>query len=174
MNNTTLLRNIFRAIILLVIQVFILKRISLGGDNFNYISIFIYPIFLMYLPISTPVWGMVLLGAVYGYSIDIFYDTIGMNMAASIFSAFVRSWLIKVLEPQGGYKLGISPTRRQLGFQWFIYFAAVFMFIHIFIFYSVEEFTPFYWKKIEFNTIPSYVVSLLLVAVHSLVFDPSN
>ena len=169
-----MLRNIFRAIILLIIQVLILKRINLGGDNFNYISIFIYPIFLIYLPMSVPIWAMLLIGAFYGYCVDIFYDTIGMNMAACIFSAYARSLLLQIMEPQGGYKSGISPARRQLGFQWFITFAAVFMFLHIFFFFSVEEFTPFYWKKIVFNTIPSFAVSLLLVVVHSLVFDPSD
>ena len=71
-----MLRNAFRAIILLVIQVLILKRINVGGDTFNYISIFIYPIFLMYLPMSIPVWAMLIIGAFYGYCIDIFYDTI--------------------------------------------------------------------------------------------------
>lgn len=174
MNNSTILRNTVRAIILLIIQVLILKRINLGGDSFNYISIFIYPIFLMYLPISVPVWLMLLIGAFYGYCIDIFYDTIGMNMAACVFTAYIRSWLIQILEPQGGYKLGISPTRRQLGFQGFMTFAAALMFLHIFFFFSVEEFTPFYWKKIIFNTLPSFAISLLLVAVHSLVFDPSE
>ena len=174
MNNTTLLRNTFRAILLLIIQVLILKRINLGGDAFNYISIFIYPIFLLYLPMSIPLWVMLLVGAFYGYCIDIFYDTIGMNMAACIFSAYIRSWLIQILEPQGGYKLGISPTRRQLGFQWFMTYAAGFMFLHIFFFFSVEEFTPFYWKKIIFNTFPSFIVSMLLVVALSLVFDPSE
>ena len=172
MSNTLILRNLLRAVFLMAIQVLVLRQINLGGTGFNYISIFIYPIFLMFLPMSTPVWLMMLIGFFYGYSIDIFSDTSGKHAAACIFAAFVRSGLLRILEPAGGYKEGVSPTRRAMGFIWFMQYAAIFMFLHIFYFFCVEEFTPLYIIKILKYTIPSFAISLIFVVIYSFLFDP--
>ncbi len=174
MNNTVVLRNILRGLILIFIQVLVLRNINLGVGWFSVITIFLYPVFLMHLPLQTPTWAMILIGAVYGYIIDYFYDSIGLHMATCIFSAYIRSGLLMFLEPQGGYKIGISPTRHNLGFLWFVRYAAIFLFIHVFVFFSVEEFTPFYIKKIVLYTFPSFGISLLLVYLYNLLLDPKE
>ena len=174
MSNSLILRNLFRAVFLMAIQVLVLAQINLGGESFNYISIFLYPLFLMFLPLRTPVWAMLLIGFAYGYCIDVFLNTIGMHTATCVLTAFVRSGLIRSFEPQGGYKESASLTRRSMGIFWFFRYAAAFLFIHIFVFFSVEEFTPFYWKKIIFYTFPSYAISLLFALIYSFLFDPSE
>lgn len=174
MNNTLIVRNVFRAVFLLAFQVLVLSQMNVGGADFNYITIFIYPLFLMFLPLRIPTWALLLIGFAYGYMIDIFLGTNGMHMATCVASAFIRPGLIRMFEPKGGYKERASPTRRTMGFIWFLRFAAAFLFIHIFIFFSVEEFTPFYWRKIVFSTVPSYLVSLFFTMVYSFLFDPSE
>ncbi len=174
MSNTIVLRNVIRAIFLLAFQVLVLKYINLGGVGFNYISIFLYPIFFMFLPLSTPVWLAMIVGFVYGFCIDYFYDTIGMHAAASVFSAYIRSVLLVILEPQGGYKAEGSPTRRQMGFIWFLRYAAIFIFLHVFFFFCVESYTLVYIVRILKFTIPSFAVSLLFVMIYSFLFDPTE
>lgn len=174
MDNTVVLRNIIRGLVLIFVQVLVLRNLNLGVGWFSVITVFLYPVFFMHLPIQTPTWLMILIGAFYGYIIDVFYDTIGMHMAACIFSAYIRGGLLLFLEPQGGYKVGISPTRHNLGFLWFVRYAALFMFIHVFVFFSVEEFTPFYFKKIVLYTIPSFAISTLLVYLYNLLLDPKD
>jgi hypothetical protein len=145
---------------------------NLGGTEFNYISIFVYPLFLMFLPLYTPTWLALLISFGYGYLLDVFLNSLGMHMAASVFSAFVRPFLISFFEPQGGYKERSNATRRSMGFFWFLRFSAVFMFLHVFIFFSVEAFTPFYWRQIVFYTIPSYLISMVFILIYSFLFDP--
>jgi hypothetical protein len=174
MSNSILLRNLFRATFLMAFQVLVLREINLGGAEFNYISIFIYPLFMLFLPLGTPTWLALLIGFGYGLALDLSLDTLGMHAAACVFSAFIRPGLINILEPQGGYKDGASPTRRSMGFWWFLRFAAAFMFIHIFIFFSVEAFTPFYWRKIVFFTLPSYLISMIFVLIYSFLLDPAE
>ena len=174
MNNTLIIRYVLRAVLLLAFQVLVLNKIMVGSGIFNHITLFLYPVFLMYWPINTPTWLLLLVGFVYGLGIDIFSDTMGMHAATGVFSAFLRSGYLRLLEPQGGYKEGVSPTRRTMGFIWFLRYIALFMFLHCFLFFSVEEFTPFYWKKILFATIPSYVLSLVVVLVYSFLFDPAD
>jgi rod shape-determining protein MreD len=174
MSNSVILRNLFRAVFLMAFQVLVLAQIHLGGDTFNYITIFIYPLFLMFLPIRTPTWVLLFLGFAYGFCIDVFLGTMGMHTATCVVSAFVRSGLIRSFEPQGGYKESATLTRRSMGVFWFFRYAASFLFIHIFVFFSVEEFTPFYWKKIVFYTIPSYAISLVFSLIYSFLFDPAE
>jgi hypothetical protein len=174
MSNTIVLRNGLRALFLFAFQVLVLKQMNLGGIGFNYITLFLYPVFFMFLPITTPAWLATIIGFVYGYCLDIFYDTIGMHAAASVFSAYSRSVLLAILEPQGGYKDGGSPTRRQMGFIWFLRYAAIFMFLHIFFFFCVESYTLVYIVRIIKFTVPSYIVSLFFVMIYSFLFDPSE
>ena len=174
MNNVIILRNLLRAVILLAFQVLVLKQVNLGGTEFNYFTRFLYPVFLMLLPIETPLWLALIIGFFYGFCIDIFSDTIGMHAATCTFSVFFRAFLLRLMEPQGGYKEGVSPTRRRMGFIWFIRYAAIFMLAHIFFFFCVEEFTLLYIVRIVTFTIPSFIVSFILVIIYSFLFDPAD
>lgn len=172
MSNKAILRNLLRAVFLLAFQVLVLRQIHLGGADFNYINIFLYPVFLMLLPISTPVWLTMVIGFFYGFCIDVFSNTIGMHTAACVLSTYVRMPLLQFLEPQGGYKQGVSPTRRRMGFAWFLRYAALFMFLHVFTFFCVEVFTPLYMGKILMYTLPSFVISFIFVMLLSFIVDP--
>ena len=172
MSNTVILRNLIRAVFLLAVQVLVLRQLNVGGADFNYINIFLYPIFLMLLPMATPIWLMMIIGFFYGFSIDFFSNTIGMHTAACVLTTFVRMPLLQFLEPQGGYKQGISPTRRRMGFAWFLRYAGLFMFLHIFTFFCVEVFTPLYMGKILLYTLPSFVISFIFVMLISFIVDP--
>jgi hypothetical protein len=174
MNNVVVLRNLMRAVLLMALQVLVLKQINLGGTEYNYFTLFLYPVFLMFLPIETPVWAALFIGFFYGFCIDVFSDTIGMHTATCTFSVFIRAVLLNLMEPQGGYKEGVSPTRRRMGFIWFVRYAALFMFLHIFFFFCVEEFTLFYIIRILTFTIPSFIVSFILVIIYSFLFDPAD
>jgi hypothetical protein len=174
MGNTLILRNLFRAVILMVFQVLVLNRINLGGNDFNYISIFIYPIFFLFLPIAMPTWLMLIIGFFYGYCLDVFTDTPGIHAATCVFIVFIRSFLLRTLEPQGGYKEGASPTRRRMGFPWFLRYASIFMFLHVFYFFCVEVFTLLYIGKIMMHTLPSFIISFVLVMIYSFLFDPAD
>jgi hypothetical protein len=170
MNNTLLLRNIFRFLFLLALQVLVLKRVEFA--DFNYITLFIYPIFLLYLPLRTPTGLMLLLGFFCGLLIDIFYNTVGLHIAACVFSGYIRNGLLAIIEPAGGYKEGVSPTKRRFGFFWFLRYSAIFLFLHILWFFSIEVFTPYYWQQIMVKTLFSFLASMIVVTIYSFVFDP--
>jgi hypothetical protein len=174
MSNTIILRNLLRAVILMAIQVLVLKNIQIGGTEYNYFTLFLYPIFLMFLPLETPTWLMIIIGFFYGICIDIPSDSIGIHAAACTFSGFSRSFLLGLMEPQGGYKEGSSPTRRRMGFIWFLRYSFFFMLGHIFFYFCVEEFTLFYIGRILLFTFPSFVLSYILVIVYSFLFDPTE
>ena len=73
------LKNIFRFIILVLVQVLVLNNIQFLG----YINPYIYILFILSLPVRTPRWASLLLAFVLGLTIDIFANTPGMHASAA-------------------------------------------------------------------------------------------
>ena len=174
MNNTIVIRNVSRLLLLLALQILVFRRINLGGDDFNYISILIYPIFILMLPANIPSSLMVFGGFLLGLVLDVFYDSIGIHAAACVFSCFARGVILEVLEPTGGYKDNSSPSKRQMGFWWFVRYSAIFMLIHTLVYFSVEAYTFVYWQQILLRTLPSFFFSMLFILIYSFIFDPAE
>ncbi|MEN9611372.1 MAG: hypothetical protein RLZZ628_2186 [Bacteroidota bacterium] len=172
--SSILLRNLFRFIFLMALQILVLKGVNLGGADFNYITIFVYPLFLMSLPLNTPPFLMLLIGFLTGLTLDSFYDSIGMHAATCVFMAYIRQWMLNVLEPAGGYKEGVSPTKRNFGFLFFVKYACFFMLLHTLFYFSVEAYTFVYWRQILSKTAPSFGVSFLFIMLYSFIFDPAE
>jgi hypothetical protein len=170
--NTLILRNFFRFIFLFALQVLVFRNLNLGGIGFNYISIWVYPLALMLLPMSSPTSLNILVGFAYGLFIDNYYDTIGMHASTGVFVGFIRNWVLDSIEPSGGYKENISPTKKNLGFGWFLRFASTVLFLQCFWFFSVETFTFVYIKEILLRTISSFGASFIFVLIYMFVFDP--
>ncbi|MFM2267415.1 MAG: hypothetical protein RL757_856 [Bacteroidota bacterium] len=168
--NALLLRNIFRFGFLFSLQVFVFRNISF--ESFNYVSIFVYPLAIMMLPMATPTALTLLIGFFYGLLIDNYYNTIGMHAAAGVFVSFVRNWLLDSIEPSGGYKGDISPTKRQLGFNWFLTYSMCFMGLFCIWFFSVEVYTFVYWREILSKAFASFMASMVFVMIYVFVFDP--
>ncbi len=166
--------NGLRFIIFVLIQVLVLKGIDIGGANFNYISIIIYPLFIILLPLRTPHSILVLLGFLLGMCIDIFYDSYGIHASASVFSGYIRPYVLRLFAPKGGYNLNYSPVANRYGFNWFIAYAATMLFLHLFFYFSVDAFTFYYISDIALRTISTFIISLLIIIVYQVIFNPKE
>lgn len=164
--------NILRFFGLVIVQVFILKKIALGGTDFNFVSLIIYPLFLMLLPLRTPHSILVLLGFVIGIVIDAFYGSYGVHASASVFVGFIRPIVLRILEPKGGYTQNTSPTKRRLGTSWFFIYSSIILFTHLFFYFSVEAFTFYYIGEIILKTVSSFILSIILIMLYQFIFDP--
>ena len=172
--NSTIFANSLRFIGLLLLQVLVLKRLSPGWESFNYIQVFIYPLFLFLLPLRTPHALLVFLGFVMGLSVDLFYTSLGVHASAGVFIGFVRPYLLSVMEPRGGYNVNQSPTKHQLGISWFLIYSGVLLFAHLFFYFSVEAFTFYYIGEIFLRTISSFFVSMIFIIMYQYLFDPKD
>ena len=164
--------NILRFFGLVIVQVFIFKKIVIGGSSFNYVSIIIYPIFLMLLPLRTPHSLLVLLGFAIGILVDAFYDSYGVHASASVFIGFIRPFVLNLLEPKGKYTQNTSPTKRRLGASWFFIYSSTILFAHLFFYFSVEAFTFYYIGDIIIKTVSSFLISIIIVTLYQFIFDP--
>ncbi len=152
-----LYRNIGRFIVLVLIQVLILNNIQFSG----YVNPFMYVLFILLLPFETPNWLIILLGFVLGLTIDLFSNTIGMHAFATVFMAFLRPYVLKIIKPHDGYEPGTFPRLYYFGFTWFLRYSIILVFSHhLFLFYiEVFRFTNF------FSTLMRVILSVLFSMV---------
>ncbi len=172
--NSVLFSNGLRFIGLLLLQVLVLKRISFDFENFNYINVIAYPIFILLLPIRTPHALLVFLGFLIGFSVDIFYDSLGVHASAGAFSAWIRPYVIAALEPRGGYNINHSPTKKRFGINWFFIYSMIIMLAHLAFYFSVEAFAFKFILTIILKTIFSFLVSMIFIIMYQYLFDPTD
>jgi len=172
--NNTILSSVWRFIFLVLLQVLIFKRLSFGWENFNYINVIIFPIFILLLPFRTPNFLVVFLGFLIGISVDLFYDSPGVHASACVFMAWIRPAILGLMEPRGGYDKNQSPAKKHLGINWFFAYSSAMIFAYLFFYFSVEAFTFVYIVDIFLRTVFSFFVSMIFILAYQYLFDPGE
>ena len=160
MNNLGI-KNIIQFIVLLLLQVLILQNVQLS----RYIHLYIFPLFILSLPLKNPQWIVLLLSFFIGLSVDIFYQTIGMHAAALLVMTMFRPFVSGILEPKGGYELEKTPNRHNLGLIWFLQYASFLLFIFLLSYFLIEAAS---WKEfghVLIRTIASFFCSMVLIII---------
>jgi len=170
MTSNILLPNIIRFFGLLFFQVLILNNINLS----SFINPYIYILFIFLLPITMPSWMLMPIGLVTGLAVDIFENTMGVHAAACVFIAFLRSYIIRALTPQGGYDIEDKPTLKSQGLKWILtYISLLTLSHHLFIFFlEVLSFSQILYilSKIIFST----SLSICLMLIYTYIFYPKK
>lgn len=164
--------NIRRFIVLFLLQVFVFKQINISWDNFDYIFVMVYPLFILLLPLKVSRIVLLILAFFFGLAIDVFYDTPGLHSASLVFTAFMRKYILRFLEPIEGYSTDSTPTIRKFGFNWFLIYSSLLVFIHMLFFFSVEAFSFVYFFEILLKTIFSFIVSQIVIILYVLILNP--
>ncbi len=152
-------RNIFRFVLLVLVQVFIFNNIQFSG----YINPYVYVLFILLLPFETPGWLLLTLAFLLGFSIDILSGTLGMHTAATVFMAFLRPFVLQVFSPRDGYEAGTYPRVHYYGFNWFLKYAAILILAHHLVLFYMEIFRFSDFFSTFLRVILSTVFSLTLV-----------
>lgn len=155
-------------------QVLVLKRITLWWEGFHYFQIFLYPLFILLLPLRTPQQLLVFLGFVIGISMDMFYDSPGVHASACVFVAAIRPWVLDWIAPRGGYDSKHVPTKAQYGLPWFLRYAAIMLALHLIFYFSVESFTFVYAIQIFLKTVSSWIISMIFIWMAMMILNPKE
>ena len=163
-------RYIINFILLVFLQVFIFNNIQFSG----FINPYIYIIFILLLPFETPKWLILFLAFLLGLTVDLFTNTIGMHSSATVFMAFLRPYLLKVLAPRDGYEAETLPQLNYYGFGWFLRYASVLVIVHhLFLFYiEVFSFSNFFFTLLR--VILSSIFSIFLIVISQYFFYSKN
>ncbi len=168
--NNIYLKNILLFIFLIFFQVLILDNIQLGG----YINPYFYVLFILLLPFETPKWLLLISAFFLGLSIDIFSGTLGIHAAATVFMAFCRPAIIKLVASKREYEPGIQPTIRDLGFKWFFSYSFLLILIHHFVLFYLEVFRFSDFLTTFYRVVISTFFTLSLVILSQYLFYKSK
>lgn len=154
-------RYLFNFVFFVLLQGLILNKIEFSG----YLNPYLYVLFILTLPFDTPGWLLLLLAAALGLSVDMFLNTMGMHMAASILLAYIRPFVLARIAPRDNYETGTLPLPSYYGFSWFLKYAAILIFIHHFFYFIIESFSMSNIIGILVKTIGSGVLTIIVMVV---------
>ncbi len=81
---------------------------------------------------------MLITAFILGLTIDLFSGTVGMHSSATVFMAFLRPYVLKVISPRDGYESETLPQLRYYGASWFIRYAVILILVHHFFLFFIE------------------------------------
>lgn len=164
MKHNPYISSLIQFIALITLQIVIISQdfVILHGLGFC----FIYVLFLLQLPIGLSRVLAMTIAFFTGLIVDIFYNTAGINAAASVLIIFLRPSIIKALAPQSGLENVQRITISSVGFSWFSIYALIMVFIHHLILFSIQVFNAqYFWNtllKILVSTVFTYTTIIVL------------
>lgn len=168
MTSRTVFFNIIRFFFLVFFQVLILNHINLGG----YINPYFYIYFILLLPFAIPRWLLLVMAFVHGISIDVFTNTIGLNAAACVIMAFFRPFVISAISSGPESLIGDTPSLRNQGIKWFLYYSIILVLIHHFALFYLEIFRFSEFMATFFRVLLSSAFTLMLVLISEYMLYP--
>ena len=160
-------RNIVRFVSLVAVQVYVLNKIYLGG----YISPMLYPLFILMLPTRLNRKYTLLLAFLLGLCIDICSNMLGFHCCATTVMAFCRITFAERIITRGEDVVIDVPSIFSVQSQYFVYYSALLLLIHSFVFYTLDYFSIADIFDIVLSSMLSATASLVLVILWQLVFN---
>ena len=154
--------NIFRFIVLVLLQLFVLNNIQFSG----FVNPYLYVMFILLLPFEIAGWFMLILAFTIGLVIDIASATIGYHTIATVFMAYLRIHLLRYIAPHEGYEPGMSPTISSLGFSWSIKYVSILTLAHHFLLFMIESFRLSDLLFTSLRALASSIFTILLIVIY--------
>ena len=151
---------------LILVQVLILNQVQFNG----YVNPYVYILFILLLPLSTPRYLLMILAFLLGLIVDIFLNSLGVHAAASVFIAYIRPFIIRVIsnreEDRSDY-----PGLLQNSFGWFFAYASIMVFLHHLVLFYLEVFSfSHFFVTLGRTIISSFFSIFIIVLSQFLVF----
>ena len=168
--NKAFLTHTFQFFIFLSLQILLLRNLVLFDTAFCYL----YIGFLLFLPIQMPKVRLLVLAFISGLTIDIFYDTIGINAAASVLLAYLRPYVLLVLTPRDDYEKSDSVNVHVMGWRWFSVYTLFLVFVHHLALFFLELGS---FREVGFTLVKvlvSTIFTFLVLVIIQLLFFSSR
>lgn len=166
---SSLVKNIIRFILFILVQVFILDNIQLH----QMVTPYIYFLFILWLPFGIQRTWLMLIAFLLGFTLDSFRHQPGFHAAACVLIAYIRPFVINILIPQEGSDSNYDePSITSMGglLPYSIY-AGFFALLHNAWLFLLEawQFGNIWYFLIK--TLLSTAIALLLIVITDLIFN---
>lgn len=154
-----LVRNIIRLAIFIFVQAFILNKVP---NLHRFVVPYLYYLFILWLPFSTPRLTVLALGFITGLSLDYFKMTPGLHTAACVLIAYVRPLIITLLSPKDATEYTFrEPSPKAMGWGPYAVYALILTVLH-------HTYLTFL-EWLDFGTFLSFLIKVLATTAISMV-----
>lgn len=153
-----LVKNIFRLLIFVLVQVYVLNKIP---HLHRFIIPYLYFLFVLWLPFSMTRLSLMLTAFGTGLFLDYFTNTPGLHAAACVLIAYIRPFLIGVLIPKDTTEFNYrEPSPRAMG--WAPYM------LYVFLLTLIHHFYLHFLELLHFGTIVDFLLKVLATTAISM------
>jgi hypothetical protein len=146
-----LVKNIFRLLIFVLVQVYVLNKIP---HLHRFVIPYLYFLFILWLPFSMSRMSLLVSGFFAGLLLDYFTNTPGLHAAACVLIAYLRPFIITVLIPKDTAEFNYrEPSPRAMG--WAPYS------LYVFLLTLAHHFYLLFLELLHFGTITDFLIKVL-------------
>lgn len=155
---------IFMFVGLVLTQVLVLNYIQFSG----FVNPYIYILFILLLPLNSPRYLVLIAAFVLGLTIDIFSNSLGMHAFATVFVAYMRPLVIRIISNREEDKNNY-PGLLQFKFRWFISYTTIMVLIHHLVLFYLEVYTFSNFIETLFRVFLSSIFSIVLIVLSQFI-----
>lgn len=162
------LSHLVQFFLFVAVQILFLRNVALFDTGFA----FIYVAFLLFLPIEVPSVLLLFIGFTTGITIDVFYDTAGVQAGASVLLCFLRPHVLKLLTPRDGYDTNDAVNVHRMGWRWFLTYVLFLVLAHHFALFFLEAGgLRKFWFTMAKVLVSTVFTTLVLMIIQLLFFS---
>lgn len=163
-----LLKNSIRFVVFLFIQVYVLNNMP---PLHQFVVPYLYFLFVLWLPFTMNRFVILILGFLFGLSLDAFTKTPGLHAAACVLIAYIRPFMVNLLMAKDTSDFNyISPSAKSMGWAPYATYVLVLTLFHNFYLLFLEwlQFGNFLYfiGKVSATT----AVSFLMIMIVEMLF----
>jgi hypothetical protein len=125
---------------------------------------YVYVLFIILLPLSTPRYAILILAFLLGLIIDIFSNSLGVHSAATVFVAYVRPLIVRLISNREDDKSDY-PGLNQNKLGWFINYVLIMVLLHHTVLFYLEVYTFANFFNTLYRVILSSLFSIIVIVL---------
>lgn len=145
---------------LVLVQVLIFNQVQFSG----FFNPYAYLLFIILLPLSTPRYLILILAFLLGLIIDIFSNSLGVHSAATVFAAYARPLVIRVISNREDDKSDF-PGLHQNKLIWFVNYVIIMVLLHHAVLFYLEVFTFTNFFNTLYRVVLSSLFSIIIIVL---------
>lgn len=145
---------------LVLVQVLIFNQVQFSG----FFNPYVYVLFIILLPLSTPRYAVLILAFLLGLTIDIFSNSLGIHSAATVFAAYIRPLIIRIISNREDDKSDF-PGLNQNKLTWFINYVLLMVLLHHTLLFYLEVYTFANFLNTLYRVILSSIFSIIMIVL---------
>jgi len=149
---------------LVLTQVLVLNHIQFSG----FVNPYIYILFVLLLPLSSPRYAVLILAFLIGITIDIFSNSLGVHAFATVFAAYFRPYIIRLISNREEDKSDY-PGLIQTNGRWFLGYITIMVVIHHTVLFYLEVFTFHNFFETLFRIFVSSIFTIFAIVLSQFI-----